>query len=315
MMNEWKATTQNTFYNTRALPSFSHKCRLSALLFCAVEVLSSVSTIALPSHALGTCLRGMQHVGLTVNDLNTSVEFYTEVLGGQLVASGEGFYGEFLHNTLFQKEDLDKTSGGADVGRAPLPDLRDGSKQVLDLRLISFGDTAVELLHFRNALARSSTQSSSGRVPSAVGYANAMHLCFHLKDEVDMNEFARALEDECRKRHIGLVCNRLIHVSSEDERRKVAPKYYVNRFWKDPKYFIEGYSDRDFGDFQGCAFFYCKGPDGEQLEFCQVTRRLKELSVTAEDEYRKKNPSSGACAGEPVTIPFAGTVRREEQCG
>jgi len=33
---------------------------------------------------------------------------------------------------------------------------------------------------------------------------------------------------------------------------------------------VEGYSDGEFGDFQGWSLFYYKGPNGEQLEFNQV---------------------------------------------
>jgi hypothetical protein len=30
----------------------------------------------------------------------------------------------------------------------------------------------------------------------------------------------------------------------------------------DPYYFVEGYSDSDFGDFYGWPLFYAKGPNG-----------------------------------------------------
>lgn len=281
------------------LPWDSHPSARPALIeyFLAVEVISVVSATIHPADGVAACLRGVQHVGITVRDLHKSMEFYTEVLGGELVASGDGIYGEFLHNSLFQDEELNKMHRGANVGKRRLPDLRDGSKQVLDLRLITLGDAGVELLHFRDANSRPAAPSILESVPSAVGFVNAMHLCLQVRDQVDLNEFAAALEEECRKRQIAVVCNRLVPVSSEKERREVAQKYFVNRFWKDPKYFIEGYSDRDFGDFQGCAFFYCKGPDGEQLEFCQVTRKLKQRLVKAKRQY--KQSAAGQLCSRP----------------
>ena len=56
---------------------------------------------------LGHYLQGVQHFGITVNDMAKAMEFYTEVLGGKLAIGGDGFVGEDLHNLLFQKEDLE----------------------------------------------------------------------------------------------------------------------------------------------------------------------------------------------------------------
>ena len=100
------------------------------------------------------------------------------------------------------------------------------------------------------------------------------HISFHVKDDVDLNAFAKQLEEECQRRGIkNVVCNRIIQVKSEAERRNAALKYCANKFWNDPEYFVEGYSDSEFGDFLGWSLFYCKGPNGEQLEFNQVTRQ------------------------------------------
>ena len=86
------------------------------------------------------------------------------------------------------------------------------------------------------------------------------------------------LEEEAEKRGIQVACNRVITVKSEAERRQVAARYAANLFWNDPEhpeYFVEGYSDAEFGGFHGWSLFYCKGPNGEQLEFNQVTRTAK----------------------------------------
>jgi catechol 2,3-dioxygenase-like lactoylglutathione lyase family enzyme len=236
--------------------------------------------------SLGHCLQGVQHFGVTVDDMDKSIEFYTEVLGGKLALSGDGFYGEVLHNTLFQKEDIDALSlGGAPKARA-VPDIRDGRREALDVRFISFGNTCVELLHFRDARRDAHALNWGTPLPTSVGPANASHLSFHVKDDVDLNLFAKALEEECQRRGLTrVVCNRIIRVGSEAERRQADLRYYANKFWKDPNYYVEGYSDSNFGDFFGWSLFYCKGPNGEQLEFNQVTRKAKAHFKRAQREY------------------------------
>jgi catechol 2,3-dioxygenase-like lactoylglutathione lyase family enzyme len=247
-------------------------------------------------YGLGDYLQGVQHFGVTVNDMAKSMEFYTEVLGGKLVVSGDGFLGEVLHNTLFQKEELKPIQAGKNLKNIAIPDIREGNKEVLDIRFISFGNVAVELLHFRDAKLTANAPNWNGSSTpynsierTCVGYPNIMHLSFHVKDDIDLNQFAQNLEEECRRRDIDFSANRIIRVKSEEERRKIALKYMANKFWNDPNYFVEGYSDSDFGDFYGWSLFYAKGPNGEQLEFNQVTRKIRGLFMKAQAEYNQAN--------------------------
>ncbi|NTU50771.1 MAG: bleomycin resistance protein, partial [Desulfobulbaceae bacterium] len=60
-------------------------------------------------------------------------------------------------------------------------------------------------------------------------------------------------------------------------------------FWNEPKYFVDGYSDAEFGDFHGWSLFYAKGPNNEQLEFNQVTRLARERFMKAQQEYNEAN--------------------------
>ncbi len=193
-----------------------------------------------------------------------------------------------------QKEDIDAIEQGIDPKTYGIPNIRDGSQEVLDVRFISFGNVAVELLHIRDARLKPNAPNWNVEHPSCrmiektcVAYANVPHLSFHVKDDIDFNQFAKDLEEECQKREINFLGNRIIRVKSEEERRRVALKYTVNRFWNDPEYFVEGYSDADFGDFLGWSLFYAKGPNGEQLEFNQVTRRVRELFMKAQAEYNE----------------------------
>jgi catechol 2,3-dioxygenase-like lactoylglutathione lyase family enzyme len=239
---------------------------------------------------LGRYLQGVQHVGVTVDDMARSLEFYIDVLGGKLAIKGNGFYGDVLTNTLFQKEELDALERDISPRSLGVPEIRTGQNEALDVVFVSFGNTVVELLHFRDAKLDPNAPNIFPKLPPGVGHGNAGHISFYVKDDVDLNAFAKQLEEECRRRGIkNVVCNRIVQVKSEAERRAVALKHCANKFWNDPDYFVEGYSDSEFGDFLGWSLFYCKGPNGEQLEFNQVTRQAREHFDRARQQYNEAN--------------------------
>ncbi|MFB2922006.1 MULTISPECIES: nuclear transport factor 2 family protein [Aerosakkonema] len=249
---------------------------------------------------LGHYLQGVQHFGITVDDMAKTMEFYIDVLGGKVALLGNGFIGPVLQNNLFQKEQIEAIERNVDPRSLGVPDLVDGSKESLDVRFISFGNTVLEVIHFRDAKLTPNAPNVFQKVPSCVGYANVPHISFHVKDDVNLNDFARILEEECQRRGLTeVVCNRVIHVKSHEERKKVALKYYANKFWNDPEYFIEGYSDSDFGDFYGWSLFYCKGPNGEQLEFNQVTRTAKQNFIRAQQEYNNAHGTNFVWPSSP----------------
>ena len=239
--------------------------------------------------SVGHYLQGIQHFGITVDNLGKSIEFYTEVLGGVIAIGGNSFSGEVLLNTMFQKELMEASRLGINPRRMGVPDILTGENDVLDVRFISFGNTVLELLHFRERKLGPNSPNIIEKLPGVVGFANAPHISFHVKDDITLNEFAVILEAECDKRGIEVACNRVITVSSEAERKQASVRYAANKFWNDPDYFVEGYSDANFGDFNGWSLFYCKGPNGEQLEFNQVTRTAKENFLRAQQEYNASN--------------------------
>jgi catechol 2,3-dioxygenase-like lactoylglutathione lyase family enzyme len=253
---------------------------------------------------LGTFLQGVQHVGVTVDDMQKSLRFYVDILGGKVAIMGTGFYGSVLQNTLFQKEQIEALDRGIDARSLGVPQIRDGAQEALDVVFISFGNTCVELLHFRDAHLNENAPNTFARIPPGVGHGNAGHISFHVKDDVDLNHFSRMLEDECREHGIdNVICNTIIDVKSHAERRGLPLKYWANKFWKDenPDYFVEGYSDGNFGDFEGWSLFYCKGPNGEQLEFNQVTRKAKSHFDRARQSYNSANGTHfDPPRGEPV---------------
>ena len=59
------------------------------------------------ANSLGARLRGVQHFGLTVQNMDRAFEFYTEVLGGTEVMRDGDFQGERIHNTLLTDQEIE----------------------------------------------------------------------------------------------------------------------------------------------------------------------------------------------------------------
>lgn len=81
--------------------------------------------------------------------------------------------------------------------------------------------------------------------------------------------------------------------------------YCANTFWNDPEYFVEGYSDGEFGDFQGGSLFLCKALNREQWEFTSVTRRARLLRTRALAGQRGQRHDIGG-----VVLPAQPTPNR-----
>ncbi len=89
-----------------------------------------------------------------------------------------------------------------------------------------------------------------------------MHICFHIRDDADFNKFIHDLEAEAARRGMDQVkANRVITVTSEAERLAAPIEANSNPI-------TEGKSD-------GWRLIYCKGPEGEQLEFVQALGTVK----------------------------------------
>jgi hypothetical protein len=56
---------------------------------------------------LGLRLQGVQHFGLTVQNMDRAFEFYTQVLGGTEVMRDGDFQGERIHNTLLTDQEIE----------------------------------------------------------------------------------------------------------------------------------------------------------------------------------------------------------------
>jgi catechol 2,3-dioxygenase-like lactoylglutathione lyase family enzyme len=212
---------------------------------------------------LGARLQGVQHFGLTVQNMDRAFEFYTEVLGGTEVMRDGDFQGERIHNTLLTDQEIEARKRRVDPRTMGIPDLK-GGDQRLDVRFIQFDNVVIELLQYRNADQPMGNGDSFAepRDHMSPAYPRSMHICFHIRDDADFNKFIHDLEAEAARRGMDQVkANRVITVTSEAERLAAPIEANSNPI-------TEGKSD-------GWRLIYCKGPEGEQLEFVQALGPVK----------------------------------------
>ena len=227
------------------------------------------------TNPLGARLQGVQHFGLTVQNMDRAFAFYTEVLGGTEVMRDGDFQGERIHNTLLTHQEIEARVRRVNPRTMGIPDLRSGAQR-LDVRFIQFDNVVIELLQYRDA---EQPAGSGAAFAEALGHMSPafprmMHICFHIRDEVDFNRFIRDLEAESARRGMTQVrANRVITVTSDDERRAAPLEANSNAI-------TEGKSN-------GWRLIYCIGPEGEQLEFVQALGPVKRTFDNALEARRK----------------------------
>src|SRR4029077_6810043 len=111
---------------------------------------SSTAPIDRKQASLGARLQGVQHFGLTVQNMDRAFEFYTEVLGGNEVMRDGDFQGEKIHNTLMTDQEIVALERKVSPRTIGVPDLR-GGEQRLDVRFVQFENVVIEFLQYRDA--------------------------------------------------------------------------------------------------------------------------------------------------------------------
>lgn len=229
--------------------------------------------------SLGARLQGVQHFGLTVQRMDRAFEFYTEVLGGTEIMRDGDFHGERIHNTLLTDQEIEARVRRVNPRTLGVPDLRGGAQR-LDVRFIQFDNVVIELLQYRDAEqpAGSGDAFAEPLDPMSPAFPRMMHICFHLRDDVDFNEFIADLEAESARRGMPQVrSNRVVTVSTEQERLAAPIEANSNGI-------TEGQSN-------GWRLIYCKGPEGEQLEFVQALGPVKRTFDAAFEARRRARRS------------------------
>lgn len=224
---------------------------------------------------LGARLQGVQHFGVTVQNMDRAYAFYTEVLGGTEVMRDGDFHGEPIHNTLLADQEIEARARQVNPLTLGIPDLRGGAQR-LDVRFIQFDNVVIELLQYRDAGqgAGSGASFAEPRDHMSPAYPRSMHICFHIQDDVDFRGFIRDLEAEASRRGMTQVkANRVVTVTNEQQRRAAPIETYGNSI-------TEGKSE-------GWTLIYCKGPEGEQLEFVQALGPVKRTFGAAREARQR----------------------------
>ncbi|AWM00344.1 VOC family protein [Bradyrhizobium amphicarpaeae] len=212
---------------------------------------------------LGARLQGVQHFGLTVQNMERAYQFYTEVLGGSEVFRHGDFQGDGVQNTLLADQEIEANARGVNPRTIGVPDLRSGAQR-LDVRFIQFDNMVLELLQYREAdqpmgSAKSFAEPVEHMSPA---FPRMMHICFHVRDEVDFNKFIADLEAESARRGMTQVrANRTVRVMTEADRKAAPRDTNTNKVTAEPS--------------NGWELIYCKGPEGEQLEFVKALDPVK----------------------------------------
>lgn len=247
-------------------------------MLAGLAATGATSAMAAPAPgggALGARLQGVQHFGLTVQNMDRAFAFYTEVLGGTEVMRDGDFQGERIHNTLLTDQEIEARERRVNPRTMGVPDLRDGAQR-LDVRFIQFDNVVIELLQYRDADQPMGNGNSFAepRDHMSPAFPRSMHICFHIRDDVDFNQFIRDLETESARRGMTQVkANRVITVTTEQARLAAPLEANTNRI-------TEGAST-------GWALIYCKGPEGEQLEFVQALGPVKQTFDNALEARRR----------------------------
>jgi catechol 2,3-dioxygenase-like lactoylglutathione lyase family enzyme len=207
--------------------------------------------------------------------MDRAFEFYTEVLGGNEVMRDGDFQGEKIHDTILLDQEILAHQEKVDPRTIGVPDL-EGGAQRLDVRFVQFDNVVIESLQCRDAgQPMGNGDSWAGpRDHMSPAYPRSMHICFYIHDDVDFNKFIHDLEAESARRGMTQVrANRTITVKTEQERQAAPMDANTNKITS--------------GKSNGWALIYCKGPDGEQLEFVQALNPVKQVFANALAERRR----------------------------
>jgi catechol 2,3-dioxygenase-like lactoylglutathione lyase family enzyme len=241
----------------------------------AAQETTTIGAAARNNGPLGARLQGVQHFGLTVQNMDRAYAFYTEVLGGTEIMRDGDFQGERIHNTLLTDQEIEARTRRVNPRTIGVPDLKGGGQR-LDVRFVQFDNVVIELLQYRDAEQPAGTGASFAEPLDHMSpaFPRMMHICFHIRDDVDFNKFIADLEAESARRGMTQVrANRVVTVRSEQERQSAPKEANSNGI-------TEGKSN-------GWRLIYCKGPEGEQLEFVQALGPVKAVFDNARESRRK----------------------------
>lgn len=201
------------------------------------------------------------------------------MLGGTEVLRDGDFRGDRIQNTLLLAEEIQTRRDMVNPRTVGVPDLRSGAQR-LDVRFVQFDNVVIELLQYRDSDQPSGSGNSFAPplINTSPAFPRSMHVCFYIRDDVDFNQFVRDLEAESARRGMTNVkANRIITASTDQARLALPMDANTNKIQAGPS--------------NGWSLIYCKGPEGEQLEFVQVLGQAKKVFGDAYDARRRTAPT------------------------
>ena len=214
---------------------------------------------------LGARLQGVQHFGLTVQNMDRAYEFYTEVLGGTEVIRDGDFQGERIHNTLLTDQEIEARDAAVNPRTIGVPDLA-GGEQRLDVRFMQFDNVVIELLQYRDADQPMGSRPQLRRTARPYEPGLSAHRC------TSASTFATtstSTSSSMTSRPIGPPRHDAGEGQPRDHGWRSKRSGWPHPRRPTPTAITEGQSN-------GWALIYCKGPEGEQLEFVQALGPVKQ---------------------------------------
>jgi catechol 2,3-dioxygenase-like lactoylglutathione lyase family enzyme len=209
---------------------------------------------------------------ITVSDMEKSVNFYTQVMGGELIGKAEGLDGNYLYCGLFQMEEI--KAWEANTTATDIPNLRK-PEYLADVAAIYFGHFNLVLIKFYN---KETKQVFELRNPSnSVAVLNSERMGFYVDDSITLDKFISRLEVSAERLGFPVRCNRVMTLRSE-EHRKIAG-INVPQF--------NAYSIVE-GQLNGLGWAHCEGPNGEQLQFAKLSRAVAENMDSVAEKLKER---------------------------
>ncbi len=200
---------------------------------------------------------GIFEFAVRTDDLQKSVNFYTQVLGTDLVRKplvGVGLQGDDVENMLFQKEILDAESWGVDIGQIGVPNISLAGSDRSDLRFNLFDNHVVKNVEYTAGKSLSDPKFNPRYNWSSPAYINNMHVAFLVDSNVDLNTFLQTSEKKAAANKFSqFKLNRAVDVQTLGA--GVPLSQYSQEFTDGP--------------LKGFNYVFAKGPAGEQISFVQ----------------------------------------------
>ncbi|CAH1797764.1 unnamed protein product [Owenia fusiformis] len=177
-----------------------------------------------------------------------------------------GLYGDNIYQGMFAKELKDAEEKRVSPESLGVPDIsKEGNYQVR-WNWVLFDNLMVKLLNFSprsKADIRSEDYDDQEMVrKSSPAYIAAPHLAFWVQDDTDLREYVMELERRSNAAGFEKIkCSRMTEIKNEEDRYSVPIEAFANV-----------YDSEDSLGGGGLGWVYCKGPNGEQIEFIKFAK-------------------------------------------